>query len=635
MTIRYEDRPPLIGAPGDHREWDKWREDLKLWRTEALQALQLRRESYEKPEFEWMQRCFAFGKVMLFDRQFLDPVSGEFKADAWLDQVDREFGGFDALALWQAYPRIGIDSRNQFDHYRLVPGGLGALKRLVEKIHKRGTKVVLAYNPWDVGTRREPKSDAETLVDLVSEVGFDGVFLDTLTEGGRDLRSAMDRARPGVVLESELALPVQAIPDHHASWAQWFDDSDVPGILRNKWIEQRHMQHLIRRWDTDHSGELQTAWMNGAGVFVWQNVFGSWNGWTDRDKAILRSMLPIQRRYWQQFTAGVWTPLVETTVEGLFASRWEHKGTVLWTLVNRLSKPVDGFIHGISSDGTIRLFDLVRGEEVDHAQVIVPGRWIGAILAIPSRMVDNDFKAFLTAQKGRFDANAGLTRIEPMPVRKKVTIAKRPSAPAGMKRVDKGVYNLVSRFRVRECDEYENCAYQNQAYPMIHQHKLVERPVDVGEFALMEREVSNKEFAAFLKATNYRPRQAEGFLARWKNGSPTPSIEQLPVTNVDMNDARAYATWAGMRLPTEDEWQLAVIQHKLHTGDVWNWTESEHTDGRTTFSILKGGCANSISGSQWYFDSGVQSPEWSAKYIHFWPALDRSDAIGFRCAVDL
>src|SRR5205085_359953 len=105
---------------------------------------------------------------------------------------------------------------------------------------------------WDTGTRREPKDDAGALADMVGQAGFDGIFLDTLNEGGTNLREAVDRARPGVILESELALPVEAIPIHHASWAQWFNDSPAPGVLRNKWFERRHMMHLIRRWDLDH-----------------------------------------------------------------------------------------------------------------------------------------------------------------------------------------------------------------------------------------------------------------------------------------------------------------------------------------------------------------------------------------------
>src|SRR5689334_19089544 len=122
MTSKPIDQPPLIPAPDDHREWDKWRHSLEQWRTDARRELKYSEGTYAKPEFAWMQKCFAFGKVMLFDREFIDPAKG-FRVHEWLDQMDKEFGGLDALALWQAYPRIGVDSRNQYDHYREVPGG--------------------------------------------------------------------------------------------------------------------------------------------------------------------------------------------------------------------------------------------------------------------------------------------------------------------------------------------------------------------------------------------------------------------------------------------------------------------------------------------------------------------------------
>ena len=54
------------------------------------------------------------------------------------------------------------------------------------------------------------------------------------------------------------------------------------------------------------------AWMNGSGMLVWENVFGSWVGWSRRDRSILRSMLPIQRRYVSLFSREGWTPLVPT-----------------------------------------------------------------------------------------------------------------------------------------------------------------------------------------------------------------------------------------------------------------------------------------------------------------------------------
>ena len=73
-----------------------------------------------------------------------------------LDEAEREFGGFDGVVLWHAYPVIGIDERNQFDFYRDVPG----LRELVADLRGRGVRVFVDYNPWDTGTRREPVDDA-------------------------------------------------------------------------------------------------------------------------------------------------------------------------------------------------------------------------------------------------------------------------------------------------------------------------------------------------------------------------------------------------------------------------------------------------------------------------------------------
>ena len=68
---------------------------------------------------------------------------------------------------------------------------------------------------------------------------------------------------------------------------------------------------------------------------------------------------------------------------------------------------------------------------------------------------------------------------------------------------------------------------------------------------------------------------------------------------------------------------------------MWNLTESEHTDGRTRFVILKGGSAFHNGGSDWYFDGGPQPPDVSAKYLIAGAGIGRSPSIGFRCAVDL
>jgi hypothetical protein len=68
---------------------------------------------------------------------------------------------------------------------------------------------------------------------------------------------------------------------------------------------------------------------------------------------------------------------------------------------------------------------------------------------------------------------------------------------------------------------------------------------------------------------------------------------------------------------------------------VWNLTDSEHTDGRTRFCILKGGSAWRSEGSEWYIDGGEQSSDISVKLLVAGAGVSRSSSIGFRCAADL
>ncbi len=679
---KYDFNADIIPAPTDPKEWGAFREALEGWRKAERQRLGYDDALYRRSEFGWVSSCYCCAFVMMCDEMFVNRQTGQYAIDEFLDHGVKEFGGYDAIVLWHAYPRIGLDDRNRFDFYRDMPGGLGGLKRLSQVCHGRGVKVFVDYNPWDTGTRREKVGDLDALAELVREIEADGIFLDTMDRGAEDFRKKLDAARRGVVLEGEIALPLERVHDHHMSWAQWFVDSEVPGVLRNKWFERRHMQHQIKRWDRDHSGELHTAWMNGSGMMVWENVFGNWNGWNERDRAILRAMLPIQRRFTELFTEGDWTPLVITLESNVYAGQWSHNGLLLYTLVNRSNEPVQGDLLQIRARDGARYYDLIGGFELDPGikdrtatlAGSIPPRGVAAFLMDLSGNRFGEVRGFLESQR-QVAERAGTSTMFPGRFSEPTVVARTVkyganAVPDNMVKIPAAIIRMQSTFRVRECGFYESSA----AITKLHEPITFFREVKLSCYAIDEALVTNAQFREFVRAAGYRPRHAENFLKHWKGGVCPLGLEDHPVVYVDLEDARAYAKWAGKRLPTEEEWQYAAqggsgrkypwgnemkagLCNDGSTGsttpvrafpggrsafgvydmcgNVWQWTESERSDGRTRFCIIKGGSYYSAKGSDWYMDGGPQASEFAAKFLLTWSGLDRCATIGFRCVVDV
>ncbi len=71
-------------------------------------------------------------------------------------------------------------------------------------------------------------------------------------------------------------------------------------------------------------------------------------------------------------------------------------------------------------------------------------------------------------------------------------------------------------------------------------------------FFVARTPVTNGEYARFVAATDRKPPQ------HWKGKSPPEGIADHPVVLVSWHDATAYAAWAGLRLPSEEEWERAA-----------------------------------------------------------------------------
>ena len=631
------DTGKILAAPDDPTDWPRWRAQLERWREEAGQARSYDASLYERDDLRWARSCFVVSQVWLWDELLYDFDHHVFTPERLLDDARRRFGGFDGIVLWHAYPVIGIDERNQWDFYRSIPG----LDRLVADLHDAGVKVFVDYNPWDVGTRRSGP-DAEELASLVADLDIDGVFLDTLKEGGGELLSRLDASRPGVAVEGESTLALERLVDHPLSWAQWFADSPVPGVVRSRWFERRHQMHHVRRWNRDHAEELQSAWLNGVGVMVWEVVFGVWVGWNDRDAATLRRMSAAQRALVDVLTEGEWTPLVDlgpdAVAAGVYGSRYDHARGALLALVNRGSTDAEVVVRG----GPDRVSqDVWSGASLGpgEVRVVVPARGIGGVWqaaagADVSWLSDAESDAESDGpapHPARFEhrQSHGVGPVSTAPPR-------RPEQPHV--RVPAGHHVLTVRYRCRETGLYDDAPFVDEWKPLpprLHDLRTLDRGVDLSaSVGVASTEVSERDFAEFVAATGHAPAVPGGPTPRWVDRAVPDSDPSAPVTEVDLADARAYAAWVGGRLPSEDEWQLAAELGELDrlTPEVWNLTESERSDGRTRYLILKGGAQHRSEGSDWYFDGGVRGADFSAKYLVPGLGGGRSTSIGFRVA---
>ena len=688
QDTEYPSSGQLIPGPAQPADFQKWLQDLRHWRDERKERIGYDAALYNRPELAWARSSFIESLMMVEDRYFYDPGKRQYTVARYLEDLARRYGGIDDVVIWGVYPNLGIDSRNQLDFLRDLPGGEAGLRQAIEDFHRRGVRVLLPVNPWDRGTHAMGRLDTAA-VELFASLGADGIFGDTLDNLPRTYRTISDRAGHPLALEPEGNLTEDdPLSWNSLSWDKWKYKPGykvVPGVSRLKWIEPRHMVHLGNSWGRDCNDELQHAFFNGIGFESSENVWGIWNHIPPRDAEALRRISKIERAFAGLLVSPDWEPHTPVLQTNVFASKWPGAEATLWTVVNRNPYRLSGRQIEVPARAGRRYFDLWSGVELRPE--VAGGRvglsfemepfGYGAILetAAPDAGLTGFLADMRVLSARRLEEFPAEWQALPQSIVEIPATAGAAAPPEGMKLIP-AVQEFV--FRVsgieREGGNSEGVdvqyPWENSPRPQ-HQHIL-----SIPAFYLDTYPVTNADFARFLEAAHYQPEDSHNFLKDWKDGKIPAGWENRPVTWVGLEDARAYARWAGKRLPHEWEWQYAaqgadgrsypwgndwkdsavpapdrghdmrgpdpvgahpegVSVFGVHdlVGNVWQWTD-EFADEHTRAAILRGGSYYRPEGSNWYFPQAYKLTE-HGKYLLMAPAKDRSGAVGFRCVKDL
>ena len=136
---------------------------------------------------------------------------------------------------------------------------------------------------------------------------------------------------------------------------------------------------------------------------------------------------------------------------------------------------------------------------------------------------------------------------------------------------------------VRVAATRERIGHQAAAFSFDNERDGFEVALDA--FAIDHTPISNAQFLQFVESGEYLARTGSAHPQYWREVASgwqarcfdqwLPVDPRAPVVHVNAQEADAYCHWAGRRLPTEQEWEVAASRGAIDWGNgVWEWTAS-------------------------------------------------------------
>lgn len=681
---------------------------------------------YEREDLQWIKKCYLIVLQMAWDREFFDRTTGRYNYGEVLKKGIAQFGKIDVYGIWPTWPRLGLDQRNQWDLYRDLPGGTRQLRNFADISQKEGTRFFIAYNPWDQSTRLE--DHLKGMAAMIKETDADGVVLDTRGSSSYKLQRAADSVRKGVVMYSEGMAIAKDMPGiisgrvHNAIYMS-------PELNLNKLIKPDFS--IFRVCDVGEDlvhREIAIAFFNGYGSELNMYRPGGRDDDHRHDMDFLAKTTFTLRQNNDVFLDNDWTPLVKTRTDDVFVNKWSSGEKTVYTVLNMRPAGYEGNLFSVPASKEKHWVSIWNHENITPYQEkgntwisARAGGWhqsykgtrregsvdciaefpvlIKSVLSGDSLHIGKESKGSLIiwkgnpgigAESGNLDfaadtvvsirslfgvyegkivlqlLNDGILLDEAIHEKaggKPWLVSRRTVTEPALDRLPDMllVPGAAFSFKVTTTEDF-------MPYPDVS-----DRIVKVDSFLVDKYPVTNAQYYDFMMNSGYRPADTTRFLRHWTAGKPRQGQERYPVVNLSYEDMEAYAKWAGKRLPTEAEWQLAAQGadgrkwpwgNEFHgtlcnnafsrptpvdafpkgqsrygvadlVGNVWQMTADMYFNGSYYLRVIRGGSYYKPESSWWYIQGGPQPLDKTQIMLLVSQGYDRSNTVGFRCVKDI